>query len=131
MTSGHTSRNPATVPPPFAAYSQAVETAPALRWLHISGQVGVTPDGRLMDGAEEQMRQTWCNILAVLTDAGMGPRDLVKVTNLIVRHEHLAILRRVRAEMLGPVEPASTLIIVAGLADPDWLVEIEAIAAAP
>ena len=131
MTTGHTLRNPATVPPPFAAYSQGVEVAPALRWLHISGQVGVTPDGRLMDGAEEQIRQTWRNILAVLADAGMGPADLVKVTNLIVRQEDLAVLRRVRAEMLGTVEPASTLIIVAGLADPDWLVEIEAVAAAP
>ena len=130
MTTGHTLRNPATVPPPFAAYSQGVEAAPALRWLHISGQVGVTPDGRLMDGAEEQMRQTWRNILAVLADAGMGPGDLVKVTNLIVRREDLAVLRRVRTEMLGAVEPASTLIIVAGLAHPDWLVEIEAIAAA-
>ena len=131
MTTGHTLRNPATVPPPFAAYSQGVETVPALRWLHISGQVGVTPDGRLMDGAEEQIRQTWRNILAVLADAGMGPTDLVKVTNLIVRREDLAVLRRVRSEMLGAVEPASTLIIVAGLAHPDWLVEIEAIAAAP
>ena len=130
MTTGHTLRNPATVPQPFAAYSQGVEVAPALRWLHISGQVGVTPDGRLMDGAEEQIRQTWRNILAVLADAGMGPGDLVKVTNLIVRREDLAVLRRVRAEVLGPVEPASTLIIVAGLAHPDWLVEIEAIAAA-
>ena len=131
MTTGHTLRNPTTVPPPFAAYSQAVETASALRWLHISGQVGVTPDGRLMDGAEEQIRQTWRNILAVLADASMGPQDLVKVTNLIVRREDLTVLRRVRQEMLGPVEPASTLIIVAGLAHPDWLVEIEAIAAAP
>ena len=130
MMTGHRLRNPKTVPPPFATYSQGVETDPALRWLCISGQVGVTPDGRLMEGAEEQVRQTWRNILAVLDDAGMGPQDLVKVTNLIVRREDVGVLRRVRTEMLGSVEPASTLIIVAGLANPDWLVEIEAVAAA-
>ena len=127
----HTRHNPAGVAPPFSSYSHGV-TAPAeSRWLHISGQVGVRPDGSLAEQPREQLDQTWHNLLAVLADAGMGPRDLVKVTAYLTRPDEVPLYRETRDAMLEGAEPASTLVLVAGLAHPDWLVEIEAIAAAP
>ena len=101
------------------------------RWLHISGQVGVKPDGRLAEGAEAQMEQAWRNLFAILEAAGMTRQDLVKVTAfLTVDAADVGLSRRVRDRMLESAAPASTLIFVAGLASPKWLVEIEATAAA-
>ena len=76
------------------------------------------------------METAWSNVLAVLAAAGMGPRDLVKVTVFLTRPEDTPLYRQVRERMLEGAEPASTLLIVQGLASPDWLVEIEAVAAA-
>lgn len=61
----------------------------------------------------------------------MGPQDLVKVTVLLTRAEDIPVAREIRQRMLQGAEPASTLMIVAGLASPQFLAEIEAIAAAP
>src|SRR5262245_10316668 len=79
--------NPATVAPPVGSYSHAIETPPNARWLTISGQVGVSPDGKVGASAAEQAEQIWKNILAILADAGMGPEDLVKVTTFLTRKE--------------------------------------------
>lgn len=122
--------NPPTVAAPFSSYSHGVEAAASARWLHISGQVGVRPDGSLAQGAEAQIEQAWRNILAILEAAGMTKRDLVKTTIYLSVHVDVGLARQVRERMLEGVVPASTLIFVAGLARPDWLVEIEAIAAA-
>lgn len=122
-------RNASGAPPPFSAYSLAVEAPPEARWLHISGQVGVDTEGRLAEGAAAQMAQCWRNILAILTDAGMGPQDLVKVTAYLTRPEDVGHYREVRDSLLEGAEPASTLLVVQALAHPDWLVEIEAVAA--
>lgn len=102
----------------------------ATRWLHLSGQVGVAPDGTLAEGAEAQHAQVWRNVLALLEAAGMGPRNLVKITAYVTSAEQVATFRQVRDRLLGGAEPASTLLVVAALANPDWLVEIEAVAAA-
>jgi len=123
-------RNPETAPPAFSNYSLAVEAPSAARWLHISGQVGVAPDGTTADGAEAQMEQAWRNIIAILEDAGMTTRDLVKVTVFLTRAEDAPLYRQVRDRMLDGVAPASTLLVISGLASPDWRVEIEAVAAA-
>ena len=129
MPGPHRYLNPRAAPPPFSPYSQAVDSPAGLRWLHISGQVGVTPQGQLAEGAEGQMRQSWANILAILADAEMGPEDLVKVTGFLTRSEDTGLYRVVRDDLLDGAQPASTLLIVSGLASSEWLVEIEAIAA--
>jgi len=123
-------RNTKTAPPPFSNYSLAVEAPGNARWLHISGQVGVAQDGTTADGPEAQMEQAWRNILAILEEADMSAGDLVKVTVFLTRSEDTPLYRNVRDRMLQGAEPASTLLIVSGLASPDWLVEIEAVAAA-
>lgn len=125
-----TRHNPSTIAPAFSSYSLGVEAAAGARWLHVSGQVGVAPDGSLAEGAEAQMETAFQNILAILGAAGMGPHDLVKVTVFLTRREDIGLYREVRDRMLAGATPASTLLVISGLADPDWLVEIEAIAAA-
>jgi enamine deaminase RidA (YjgF/YER057c/UK114 family) len=122
--------NPRTVAAPFSRYSHGVEAPAAARWLHISGQVGVAPDGTVRHGAEAQIEQAWRNVLAILETAGMRPRDLVNVTTFLTDRAHLQTSREIRDRMLQGAEPASTLLIVSGLASAEWLVEIEAIAAA-
>ena len=121
---------PKTVAPPFSRYSHGVEAPANARWLHVSGQVGVTPEGKVLDGAEAQIEQAWRNVLSVLEAAGMGPRDLVKVTTFLIDRADLPAARAIRERMLQGAEPASTLLFVAGLASPEWRIEIEAIAAA-
>lgn len=120
---------PATMAPAFSRYSLGMEVSGATRWLHVSGQVGVDAAGTLAAGAEAQMEQAWHNIFAILDSAGMAPQDLVKVTAYLTRREDLRHYRTVRDRLLGDAKPASTLLFVSGLADPAWLVEIEALAA--
>ena len=121
--------NPADINPPFSAYSHGVEAGPGARWLYCSGQVGVGPDGALADGEEAQHEQTWRNLLAVLAGAGMEPADIVRVNAYVTRPEGVPVFRAVRDRMLDGAEPASTLLVVSALAHPDWLVEIECVAA--
>src|SRR3546814_9018199 len=86
-------------------------------------------EGRLAEGAAAQMDQAWRNILAILDDAGMDAGNLVKITAYLTRRDDLKAFREMRDRHLTDVKPASTLLIVSGLADPGWLVEIEALAA--
>ncbi|MCL6741898.1 RidA family protein [Sphingomonas sp. RB56-2] len=113
-----------------AIYAHGVEVPPAARTIHVSGQVGVGSDGRLAEGGfQAQCLQAIANIEAVLNSARMTLDNVVKVTVFLTQREDLSLLRDVRANHLA-VAPAVTVIIVAGLHDPDWLVEIEAVAAA-
>jgi enamine deaminase RidA (YjgF/YER057c/UK114 family) len=121
--------NPDTVVKPFSRYSQAADAPSGFRWLHISGQVGATPDGKILEGFPAQAEQTWKNVLAILAAAGMGVMDLVKVNLFLTRTEDIADSRRIRDEVLQGAAPASTMLIISALAHPSLLVEIEAVAA--
>ena len=121
--------NPNTIAAAFSSYSLGIEAPAQARWLHVSGQIGVAPDGVLAPGVEAQMETAFRNLLAILNSAGMGPHDLVKVTVFLTRREDVGLYREVRDRMLAGATPASTLLVVAALADPGWRVEIEAIAA--
>ncbi len=117
-------------PPPFSKYSQAVGVS-ASEHIFVSGQVGVTPDGTLLDGDTAQNEQIWRNILAILADSGLGAEHIVEVTVYLTGGATVATCREVRERMLGDARPASSMVIVAGLADPCWLVEISVVAAKP
>jgi 2-iminobutanoate/2-iminopropanoate deaminase len=127
----HKRLNPAAIAPPVPAgfFSHAIEVAPDARWLYISGQAGVRPDGGTAQDFAAQAEQTFANIGAILAEAGMAVGDLVKVVVYILRPQDLPDLRRIRNQFLGEARPAQTLIRVAGLAVPDWLIEVEAVAA--
>lgn len=123
--------NPPNAPAPFSRYSQAVVAPEGCRWLHISGQVGCDRDRNIPEGFEAQAELAWKNLLDILKAAGFAPEDLVKVTLLLTDAKDVPASRVIRDRMLGPVEPASTLMIVAGLAAPALRFEVEAIAARP
>jgi len=125
----HKRLNPPTVVKPFSRYSQAVEVPANVRWLHISGQVGATQDGTILKGFEAQAKQCWANIIAILAAAGMGVEDLVKANIFVTSADTVAASRKIRDEALKGAEPGSTFLVVAALAHPDLVVEIEAVAA--
>ena len=114
---------------PFSAYSQAVSVPSNARTLHLSGQVGVSADGVLASGEEAQHEQCWRNILAILKADGMEAADIVHVQGYITSGSGTPVFRQVRDRMLRGARPACTLVVVAGLAHPDWLVEIAVVAA--
>ncbi len=125
----HRHASPAGAPQPASRYSQLVSVEPHRRWVYLSGQIGVTPEGVLPDSAEGQMKQTWANLLALLAAEGLGPEHLVRINAFITRQDLTGLFRETRDAALDGAQPASTLLVVAGLAHPDWVVEIEAVAA--
>jgi 2-iminobutanoate/2-iminopropanoate deaminase len=117
--------NPPTVVQPASRYAQAVIHGPGTR-LVISGQVGVSPAGAVAPGRAAQNEQAWANILAVLEAARMSVTDLVSIRVYDVAPGDVALYRAVRDQVLGGHLIAATYIVVAGLASPALLVEIEA-----
>jgi 2-iminobutanoate/2-iminopropanoate deaminase len=113
----------------IGAYSDGVEAPASARWVFTAGTPGIMPDGSYPQGITAQAEQAWKNILAILAEAGMGVKDLVKVTHYLVRQEDIKDYVAVRARYLGDARPASMLTIVPALVKPEMLVEIEAVAA--
>ena len=122
---------PEGIAPPFSRYAHGLLVEPGCRWLHVSGQVGILPDGTMAPDAEAQLEQAFANVFAVLAAADMDKSHLVKLTILLTAADQVPLYRTVRDRMLDGAAVASTLLIVAGLASPDFLVELEAVAAAP
>lgn len=116
--------NPADFPKPASNYSQGIVHKAGAERLVISGQVGVRPDGSTAAGIHAQMLQAWSNFLAVLTTAGFATSDVVKVT-VYVTQPALKEFRQAREAAIPGHAPAATYVQVAGLASPDYLVEIE------
>ena len=116
-------------PPVQGSYPQAVEVTGATRWLYLSGQIPVAPDGSLAADFTGQCRQVWANVETQLLAAGMTLDNLVKVTTFLASRDHALENRQVRLEVLAGRQPALT-VIVTGIFDERWLVEIEAVAAA-
>ena len=101
-------------------------TAPT-RWLYLSGQIPVAPDGSLAADFTGQCEQVWSNIETQLAAAGMTLDNLVKVTTFLAdRPAGAPVQAFIR---LAGRQPALTVIIT-GIFDEAWLVEIEAVAAA-
>lgn len=123
-----TIHNPDGVAQPSSAYAHGVKAEGAKTWLHVSGQVGTNPDGTLAGDSAAQMAMCWLRIFAILKDAGMDKNNIVKVSAFLTRPRDIGLYREARDRMLDGHLTASTLLIVAGLADPSWTVEIEAIA---
>jgi enamine deaminase RidA (YjgF/YER057c/UK114 family) len=122
--------NPATIAPPTGRYQHGVEVPAGARWLYVSGQVGNRPDGTVPAGIAAQADTVWSNLKAILAEAGMGFGDLVKINVLLTDARFVTAAREARDKALGDARPpASTLAVVTALASPDFLIEIEAIAA--
>jgi enamine deaminase RidA (YjgF/YER057c/UK114 family) len=125
-------------PPELGAppgYSQVVEIR-AGRLVVIAGQTALDRDGRLIgkDDFAAQAAQVFLNLGAALQSVGCSASDLVKLTVFLRNMSDLAAYREARnrffATVTPPAAPAVTLIEVSNLYGPDFLIEIEAIAAA-
>ena len=110
-------------------YSDGVETAPNQRWLFTAGTPGMDEAGALPPDITAQAELAWSNILKMLDKAGMTVHDLVKITQYLVRADDIPAYAKVRARVLGDARPASMLMVVAAMPRPDFLLEIEAVAA--
>lgn len=121
--------NPAAMGPAPAAYTNAMHAIDARQTLYISGQIGIDAQGVASPDFAAQTRQAWANISAILADAGMTIKDVVKTTIYLVDRADYPTFVEVRKQVLDGHKPASTLVYVSGLVKPEWKVEIEAIAA--
>ncbi len=122
--------NPTMIHEPLGLYSHAMKVESSCEWLTIAGQLGVDSTGHVVDGFREQTEQALRNILACLEASSMSKEDLVKLTIYSTMPGCIGDVQAARRKVLGDsILPPSTLLIVAGLASPEFLVEIEAWAA--
>ena len=122
---------PATVHPTTGYfYSHAVRMGDLI---FVAGQVARNPKGELVgkDDIRAQTRQVFENLKAVLEAAGSGLHRIGKLTVFTTSLDYRPVIHEIRSQVFGAVGhyPASTFAVVTSLADPDWLVEIEAVAA--
>ncbi|TQV79924.1 RidA family protein [Denitrobaculum tricleocarpae] len=120
---------PEGIAPPASNYSHGAVVTGSPRRLVIAGQVGLDPDGTLAGGIPgdmaAQMERCWQNIFAILESEGMTKEDLIKITVYVTQADATGLYREIRDRMLDGHAPAATYVVVAGLAAPDFLVEIE------
>lgn len=122
---------PDDIHPPFAPYSHGIEIVSRSRLVFCSGQLGIAPDATVPADCAGQARLCFENIRVILAAAGMDFEHVVKLNAYVSGREHLKPYMDVRNGLFEAPYPASTLMIVAGFARPEFVVEIEAIAAAP
>ena len=120
---------PEAIHPPLGSYAHGVETLENAKLTFVAGQVGIDPQGNVPDDFRAQAELAWQNCLAVLEHNRLRIRDVVKITHFITDRANLPAYQEVRAKYLGEERPASTLLIVSGLADPRFLIEVEMVAA--
>ena len=94
-----------------------------------SGQLGIGPDDSIPDDAGAQAELCFSNIAAMLAEAGLGLKDIVRINAYVTDRAHLKAYMDVRDRLFSDPPPASTLMIVSGFARPEFKVEIEVIAA--
>jgi len=126
--------NPRTMPPP-RGYTQVVETAGPGRTIYLSGQLGMTKDGKFAGAAGDfraQATQCFENLKAGLASAGGSFDHVVKITNFFVDMAHLPAFFEVRDRYVNTkAPPASTAIQIGRLARDGALFEVEAVAVIP
>jgi enamine deaminase RidA (YjgF/YER057c/UK114 family) len=92
----------------------------------VSGTAPIWPDGSCDPDPGAQARRCLEIIVTALREAGAGPRDVVRTRMFVTRAEVGDAVGRAHGEFFGDARPVSTMVVVAGLLDPRWVVEIEA-----
>jgi 2-iminobutanoate/2-iminopropanoate deaminase len=115
---------------PVANYKMATRQEGG-QLLYISGQVARDTNGNVVGTGDmhTQARAVFQNLRQVLQAAGGDLKDLMKITTYITNIEDFPALAEVRSEVFQGELPASTLIVVKSLFHPDFLIEVEGIAA--
>lgn len=124
--------NPDTIHKPIG-YSHLIEVTGG-RLIFTSGQVAVDPAGNIVGEGDmaAQVTQVFENLRSALTAVGADFSHVVKFTYFITDPSQIGAVREIRNRYINPESPpASTLVVVAALARPEWLIEIEAVAAVP
>jgi len=115
---------------PRPRYSQGIVTQPG-KLLFIAGQTAIDKDHNVVGKGdiEAQAKQIFENIQAVLNEVGASLENLVMTTIYLTDHKYREGYNRVRNQYYKGAPPTSTLVVVKGLANPDYLIEIASVAA--
>ena len=111
------------------AFAQACEVSGFSRLLFVSGQVPADENQHVPSDYASQYRLAWANVERQLKAAGMSFDNLVKATIFLSDRSLIAQSKGLRASVLGDRTPAITIVLT-GIYDEAWLLEIEAVAAA-
>lgn len=123
-------RNPTTgVYPATSDYVHAMEVVAPQRFLFVSGTMGLDQDGAPGAGLDAQLKLIWSNIRAILASADMTIDNIVRLTSYLRDESYADANAAARVAALGERRVPTTAIIAQTLS-PDWLVEIEVVAAA-
>lgn len=114
---------------PQASFGLGVVIDPGFRLAFLTGRTGANADGTYSDDFSVQARNALAAIEALLAEAGMGWRDVVKINVYLTDRNDLPQWKSVRDAAIGPSRPAGTGVLVKELADPRARVEIDVIAA--
>lgn len=123
---------PPSIPAPFARYAHGVEVPAGSRFVFTSGQLGLAPDGTVPADPFDQAMLCFENCAAILAEAGMTARDVIRINAFVTDRAHMAGYMKARDLFCAQSDrlPASTLVIVSGFTRPEFLVEVEVTAAA-
>ena len=117
--------------PTHASYTQVI-AASGSRLVFVAGQVADDAQGNLVGPGDlpAQARQAFANVGRSLAAAGAGPEQVTKITIYVVHHrpEYLPDISEARMAVFGDHKPADTLVGVETLAEPGYLIEVEAVA---
>ena len=109
---------------PTVGYSRAVRVGDHI---HVAGTAAVMPDGGPPPrDAYAQARRCLEIILAALAELGARPEHVVRTRVYVTSADHWEEIGRAHGEVFGKVRPASAMLVITGLLDPRFLVEIEA-----
>jgi 2-iminobutanoate/2-iminopropanoate deaminase len=97
-------------------------------YVHVSGQVPRDPQGGAPEGAAAQVELALTNLARVLDAAGMTLEDVVFLRTFATDREILRAWVKLRRDRFGGARPAGTSVLVSGLADERWRIEVEAVA---
>ena len=123
--------SPSSIRAPLARYSHGIVVPAGHRLVFVAGQLGIGRDDTIPVDSEAQADICFANIVAILAEDGMSMDNVVRLSVYVTAREHMEGYRRSRDRQFPGTPPTTTLIVVAGLVRPEFVVEIEAIAAIP
>ena len=123
--------NPKTISKPFTNYAHVVTVEGAKKLVFCDGQVAADIDGKVLppDSFEAQAKMVMKNLKNALAAGGAKLSDVTKITIYICNPHDVPKARGILFDYFGKHPPGSTLCVLRGLANPNFLLEIEAIAA--
>jgi enamine deaminase RidA (YjgF/YER057c/UK114 family) len=108
---------------PTIGFSRAVRVGSRVM---VAGTGPVWPDGTCSDDPAVQARRCLEIVITALAEAGATPADVVRTRLLLTSIDVAGVVAAVHGEVFGQIRPAATMVVVAALLDPRWVVEIEA-----